>query len=478
MGERGLVEQKNKLMLICLWVFLSLDIVINIVSHQEIKVLIWIGSCGGLMALVGTLLVARKSYPVFTMYYFAIAVFSFLLLLDILRPNLSNATFLFFSAILPTIYQNYRPLILSFLLSVGGMSFLFLTQKETLPSYFTNVDILFFLLPLVFMGVILVLASRFAEKLRHAADSNKEEAVEQQLIAEENLRINIQKTDEIKCFSEKLTQRLDQIGGVTHQIDQSFREMKQANDVQVKSVNRIHENIKEADKEINDVVESSKKMSSASVTTIQITNEGNALMQSLDEKIKELNLIMESSQRTMGRLSNQNEEITKIIDVITEISEKTNLLSLNAAIEAARAGEAGRGFAVVASEVKKLAENTTLSTVEIKKILEALKMETKNAVDKTNRGKQTIGEGEVLMEQAKFAFEKIMQNTQDVSTKISEIDLSMDKVKNTSQVNVSQVTNISTVTEENHALLETVQENVERNSKQIRLINQEFKKIE
>lgn len=107
-----------------------------------------------------------------------------------------------------------------------------------------------------------------------------------------------------------------------------------------------------------------------------IVNIENALIQltELSSQSTELansgNISIKNTDTTMTEIRSVTKEITGIVDLITEISERTNLLALNASIEAARAGDAGMGFAVVAEEISKLADKTQASVKSIKKLIE------------------------------------------------------------------------------------------------------------
>jgi methyl-accepting chemotaxis protein len=132
---------------------------------------------------------------------------------------------------------------------------------------------------------------------------------------------------------------------------------------------QIVENVNTYTSEIYTELDESRQISETSAKYMQED------FNMLEKMIKTLNNIVDSINKVsideqeiatkIGQLSEQTTQIRTVLEIINDISEQTNLLALNAAIEAARAGEHGRGFAVVAEEVRKLAERTQKSLLEI-----------------------------------------------------------------------------------------------------------------
>jgi methyl-accepting chemotaxis protein len=151
------------------------------------------------------------------------------------------------------------------------------------------------------------------------------------------------------------------------------------------------------------------------------------------------------------RLGKESEQIIRIVNVIEEIAQKTNLLALNAAIEAARAGEQGRGFAVVAGEVRRLAESTRNATSEIGQMIEGIRAHTLSAVDAMEAGTATVNEGVETTTRAGEALQRIIHMADQVDGMIAQIAAASMQQSEAARQSSANVDIINRLGEENAA---------------------------
>ncbi|MBO4335285.1 MAG: chemotaxis protein [Desulfovibrio sp.] len=144
----------------------------------------------------------------------------------------------------------------------------------------------------------------------------------------------------------------------------------------------------------------------------------------LSEAMSSINLVQKVSmalKEDMGSLYGHTQNISQIMNVISDIADQTNLLALNAAIEAARAGEAGRGFAVVADEVRKLAEKTMASTNDVSHAITAIQTSAQQSVNRMEEALKDVEQATSLAEQSGAALTQIVRHVENTADQVRAI---------------------------------------------------------
>lgn len=212
-----------------------------------------------------------------------------------------------------------------------------------------------------------------------------------------------------------------EVAAAATEIAASAEEMAAGMDGQSNQVVQVSASVEEMTASIEDVARKSSEMATAADESGRVAAQGGQVVQQTIAGMSAINEAVSQGSASVEELGRRSVQIGKIIEVIDDIADQTNLLALNAAIEAARAGEHGRGFAVVADEVRKLAERTTTATKEVVDSVRAIQDQTKTAVDRMKTGSERVTTGVALAEHAGGSLRSIVDSAKQVALMVQSI---------------------------------------------------------
>ncbi|MDX1762829.1 MAG: methyl-accepting chemotaxis protein [bacterium] len=225
----------------------------------------------------------------------------------------------------------------------------------------------------------------------------------------------------LRSMFEKIQGAALKLSSASEAMAESSTQIAKGTEVQSKSSGQVASAAHEMRASATRVAEHAAGVAASAKTANQVAHQGGEVVSKTIESMKTIARASRDSSQVIATLGARSQEIEKIIRVIDDIADQTNLLALNAAIEAARAGEQGRGFAVVADEVRKLAERTTQATKEVGGTIAAIQSETARALETMASEEAAVDNGGRLTEAAGEALARIVAQVEEVSDMIEQI---------------------------------------------------------
>lgn len=280
---------------------------------------------------------------------------------------------------------------------------------------------------------------------------------------------------------DKLNSIVTEVDGHAAQLDSSMEVLNTLASASSKGTNQIRQVVDELSATATSLAENVQTVNSRMLEmgdnvnaihseTVTLNENSNKMDRANRNASESMNLVLESSHTSSDIITEMivqvkatNEaiaSISKAVELISDITAQTNLLSLNASIEAARAGQAGKGFAVVATEIKQLAEQSSQSADTIKKIADDILEKSNKSVELTERMRALAEKEQADIGGAKNGFDTL---SQIIEANVTTAGIIAEKTKNLEELKqtiINSITELSAISEENAASNEEVTANV------------------
>ena len=227
--------------------------------------------------------------------------------------------------------------------------------------------------------------------------------------------------EELAVLVRGINHAAERVTSASNAAQATSNELLAATKVQSEEIKSANATVLEMAKSMEAVSSSALESARVATASLEAARKGSSAVSNSISGMNEIRTQIQETSKRIKRLGESSQEIGEIVELISDITEQTNVLALNAAIQAASAGEAGRGFSVVAEEVQRLAERSAEATKQIAAIVKTIQTDTHDAVAAMEYSTQGVVEGAKLSDAAGHALAEISSVSQNLARLIQKI---------------------------------------------------------
>jgi twitching motility protein PilJ len=227
--------------------------------------------------------------------------------------------------------------------------------------------------------------------------------------------------DALRDLVENINNTTLQVASAAQETQATSLHLTDASEHQAQQITEVSTAINEMAGSIEQVSQNASQSSDVAKQSVKLATEGNVAVKKAITGMDSIREHIQETSKRIKRLGESSQEIGDIVELINDIAEQTNILSLNAAIQATMAGEAGRGFAVVADEVQRLAERSSKATKQIEAIVRTIQSDTNEAISSMEKSTTGVVLGAKLSQDAGTSLEQIETVSNQLAALIDNI---------------------------------------------------------
>ena len=293
-----------------------------------------------------------------------------------------------------------------------------------------------------------------AEAMKADAERQAEKAREAMGKAEAASREAEAKSEAMLKAADKLEEVANIVSSASTELSAQIEQSERGASEQAARVGETATAMEQMNSTVLEVAKNAGTTSDVSAHTREKAIDGANIVRKAVDSIQDVQRQSMALKEDMTVLTEHAAAISRIMGVISDIADQTNLLALNAAIEAARAGEAGRGFAVVADEVRKLAEKTMASTTDVGNAIKAIQESADKSRDQVDHAVKTIEDATEFAQRSGMALDEIVNMVDSTADQIRAIATASEEQSASSEEISQSISQISSIAEETARAME------------------------